>query len=135
MTMESDFEKRGWIAKLWEETRYDEAQRAFIFDGIVDNDDLRDEIRNEIWDDTYFRDEMIDKMINDPPPRLKRDIVREIEDDPPLYLVQKIEERIRGDYLDQIGDLSKEINSLKERLENYKEEFAAYRKKHRAPSL
>lgn len=134
MSMESDFEKREWVHRLWTETEHDEKAREFIFADLTDAEDLREEIRQELWDDPEYRDMIIDKLIDDPPSRLRSAIADELIDDPPEQLVDKLRERFREGQEDTIGDLKLTIASLEERLKNYKEAFDAYKAKHRSTS-
>ena len=112
--MQTQLDKRQWVADLWEECRHDETMRDFLFGDILDDAIDEDAIRKEIKDELY--DEVETDLVNDPSKALREALIEEWAYDPPDRLRAAIADDVKADYEDEIGDLKLQIANLEEAL-------------------
>jgi hypothetical protein len=129
VTLESRFAKRDLIAQIWEETRYDEKEREFLFDTVIEDMEAygkelaearEDEIRGEVRSD--IREEWRD----DPPDDLRASVIKGLLTYPPMKreaghehwkeLRKQFKDDARSEVEDEMGDLRLEIEQLKDEI-------------------
>lgn len=133
MTMENEFAKRDWITGLWEETRFDETARDFLFECVIEDleeraRDVAEEREDRIKEE--LRDEFEAELMDDPPEDLRAKVIKGLIEYPPngmdealgpwKELEAQIRDRAREDLEDEIGDLRMTIELLREEIARYK---------------